>query len=416
MLGKYSYIKIVLISLMTFFYAACGDNKKDIHAGHEEVVEPVYTCPMHPEIIRNAPGSCPICGMDLVRKEDKAQAIRDLQLDDLLKPTNEFAISTISMVTMEPREEIPELNVLGTVTYDTRQIGTISSRVSGRIERLYLRYKYQEVRKGQRVMEIYSPELLTAQQNLLFLLKNDPDNNTLINAAKNRLLLLGMNNSQIRQVINSGKPVYSVSVFSNYSGFVTDFKTTIPGTPEPMVETPSANQELSLKEGMYLQAGQSAFTVYNNDRAWILLNIFPEQQSIIKVGDPVKIIPETAPQQSFRAVIDYIEPVFRPESKTIAARVYFNNASLKLPIGSRVTATIFGSARKGNWLPKNAIHSLGIQKIVFVKEAGGFRAKKIETGAELNDYTQVLSGLTSMDSVAMNAHYLFDNEAFIKVK
>jgi Cu(I)/Ag(I) efflux system membrane fusion protein len=306
--------------------------------------------------------------------------------------------------------------VVGSVAYDTRQSGAISARVSGRIERLYIRYKYQPVKKGQRIMDIYSPGLVTAQQNLLFLLRNDADNASLINAAKERLALLGMSANQIAQVISSQRPKYSVPVFSNYSGFVTDLdkmNNTVP--PENMQVVTPSSQQLTIKEGMYVQSGQPVFSVYNSDRAWILLDIFPEQQNLIQQGNDVRIVPETAPQKNFRGKIDYIEPIFRTGNKTLTARIYFNNSSLHLPVGSRVTATIFASSKTANWLPQEAVLSLGRDKVVFKKEQGGFRTSKINTGMVLNQYVQVTGGIEKTDSIAKNAQFLIDNEAFIKV-
>lgn len=333
------------------------------------------------------------------KKEDHTghRQAQDIELDALLRPSNAFVISTIPVTIIGQREEALELAVVGTVSYDTRQVGTISSRVGGRIEKLYLRYKYQPVKKGQKIMDIYSPELMTAQQNLLFLLRNDPGNSSMIDAAKDRLLLLGMSQVQVNEVIRSGKSDNSISVFSNYSGFVT-------------------TQELSVKEGTYVQAGQAIFSIYDPVAAWILLDFFPEQQGALKVGDAVRIVPETAPAQNFRARIDYLEPVFRPGSKTLTARVYFDNSTLKLPVGSRVTANVFTSPKTGNWLPKEAILSLGRDKIVFLKEVGGFMAHKVITGFELNQFIEITGGLNKSDSVAINAQYLVDNEAFIKVK
>ena len=157
-------------------------------------------------------------------------------------------------------------------------------------------------------------------------------------------------------------------------------------------------------------------TVYNASRAWVLLDLFPEQQALAKVGSPVRVVPETAPQQNFRGKIDYIEPIFRPGSKTLAARVYFNNAILQIPVGSRVTATVFAQNKKAAWLPKEALLSLGRDRIVFRKAGTGFRAHKVITGMEINRYVQVTGGLQQTDSVAINAQYLVDNEAFIKVQ
>jgi len=175
-------------------------------------------------------------------------------------------------------------------------------------------------------------------------------------------------------------------------------------------------EELSLKEGMYLQKGQSVFTVFNPDRAWALLNIYGENQSLIKVGNTVTIIPETAPDKYFRASVDFIEPFFRKESKTLTVRVYFNNNILKIPIGSQVKATVFGNSKEAYWLPKEAVVSLGIDRIVFSKTNGGFKAIKVSTGIVYEKYIQVLNGLTITDSVAANAQYLMDSESFIKVK
>lgn len=408
------YIIFLLALSVVIGTASCNNKEKTDHTAHDQKKE-VYTCPMHPEIIRDAPGSCPICGMDLVKKETGSEAIKDVQLEALLKPVDGFVISTVQVTSVEQRDEDIELDVVGTVAYDTRQAGAISSRVNGRIEKLYVRYKYQPVQKGQRIMDIYSPELMTAQQNLLFLLRNDPGNTSLISAAKDRLRLMGMGAGQVSTVIRTGTAIYSVPVFSNYSGFVTDINTTTNAvSADNMQQAPTTNQELAIKEGMYVQNGQVVFTVYNQSKAWILLDIYPEQQTLVQVGNPVRIVPETAPSENFRATVDYIEPVFRTGKKTVAARVYFNNATRRLPIGSRVTANIFAKPKAAWWLPKEAILSLGREKVVFKKEATGFRAIKITTGIEANRQVQILSGLQKQDSVAVNAQYLVDNEAFIK--
>jgi Cu(I)/Ag(I) efflux system membrane fusion protein len=167
---------------------------------------------------------------------------------------------------------------------------------------------------------------------------------------------------------------------------------------------------------MYIQQGQSVFTVFNPDRAWALLNIYGDNQSMVKVGNNVRVVPETAPEKDFRASIDFIEPFYRKESKTLSARVYFNNSSLKIPIGSQVKATIFGNTKEAYWLPKEAVLSLGLDKVVFTKSNGGFKAIKINTGIIHNKHIQILNGLTVSDSVAANAQYLMDSESFIKIK
>ncbi len=409
----------ILTALFIMVFAAACNNNKDPHAEHEaETAQEIYTCPMHPEIIRDKPGKCPICGMDLVKKETGGKKADDVELEALLIPTNEFVISSIPVAAIRKREEQIEIEALGKIAYDTRQAGSISSRVAGRIEKLYVRYRYQKINKGQRILDIYSPELMTAQQNLLFLLKNDPTNTTFILAAKDKLLLLGMSSKQLQQVIQSGKSSLTIAVYSNYSGHIHEATgagsmNTTPGT---MNDISLITEELSLKEGMYLQKGQSIFTVYNPDRAWAILNIYAENQSLVKTGNAVRITPETAPGNDFRASIDFIEPFYRKESKTLTARVYFNNSMLKIPIGSQVRATIFGNAKDAYWLPKEAVVSLGLDKVVFQKTGDGFKALKINTGITHKNHIQILNGIKETDSVAVNAQYLMDSESFIKVK
>lgn len=374
-----------------------------------------YSCPMHPKVQSDTAGTCPVCGMQLekVKSPNEPNAV---SLNTLLKPSNQQVIANVPMVHMMVREEDIEMESYGFITYDTRQTGVISSNFSGRIEKLYVKYRYQKVSKGQHIMDIYSPELLTAQENLLFLLKNDPENTMLINASKQKLYLLGMGNQQVSNVIKTGKPSYKVSVFSNYSGHIQESNSTGMGNnqPEAMQQLAVTTEELSVKEGMYVQKGQNIFTVYNPNRAWALLNIFTGQAAMVKVGNKVRITPETNPADDFRASISYIEPVYRAGSKTVTARVYFDNSTYRIPIGSQVKATIFAGDRSANWLPEEAVLSLGLEKVVFVRTGEAFLARKIETGITNKHLVQVLSGLEKTEAVAANAQYLVDSESFIK--
>ena len=391
-----------------------------MHSGHDMsdssmVITKGYTCPMHPQVQSDTAGTCPTCGMQLekVKSPNEPKAV---SLNTLLKPSNQQVIANVPMVHMMAREEDIEMESYGFITYDTRQTGVISSNFSGRIEKLYVKYRYQKISKGQRIMDIYSPELLTAQENLLFLLKNDPENMVLINASKQKLYLLGMGNLQVSNVIKTGKPSYKVSVFSNYSGHIHESNSAGMGNnqPEAMQQVAVTTEELSVKEGMYIQKGQNIFAVYNPNRAWALLNIFTGQAAMVKVGNKVRITPETNPADDFRASISYIEPVYRAGSKTVTARVYFDNSTYRIPIGSQVKATIFAGDRSANWLPEEAVLSLGLEKVVFVRTGEAFVARKIETGITNKHLVQVLAGLEKTEAVAANAQYLVDSESFIK--
>lgn len=415
-LSKYHLFITVLLAAFAIFLYSCQDGKKK--ATEPAIVKEVWTCSMHPEVIRDGPGTCPICGMVLIKKQEKAAAISGIRLDDLLQPTDQFVVSSIPVTGLRNEMKDIIVDALGTVTYDTRHINSISARVSGRIEKLYVRYRYQHIRKGDRIMDIYSPELSTAQQELLFLIKNDPENKGLILAAKQKLFLLGMSEEQLNKVISSGKSLSAITIYSNYSGHLHEAGNTMPlaNNPETKNDVSSSMEELPVKEGMYVQQGQNIFQIFNTDNIWVLLNIFPESQAIVKPGNPVKISPETNPSQSLDGQIDFIEPVYRPETKTLTARVYLKNSMGMIPIGAQVRARIFTGTKQMNWLPKDAVLSLGIGQVVFLKTDGGFQAHKVETGVRYNDRIQIISGLKETDSVAANGQYLADSESFIKIK
>lgn len=407
---------LYLFVMLAVIIVGCNSSGKDDKANATGKQQ--YRCPMHHEIVRDKPGNCPICGMDLVPFGGDEKALTDVNLNTLLKPTNSYVISTIPTIAIQQSEEQVEVEALGMVQYDTREVGSVSARVNGRIEKLYLRYTFQDVSKGQKVMDIYSPELLTAQQNLLFLIKSDAANTSFINAAKEKLLLLGMSNEQLQQVIQSGKPSLTVPVYSNYNGHIHDalsMNTSISASPSMNNAEPITTRELMLKEGMYVQKGQTLLSVYNPHKLWAVLNIYTDAQTLVKAGNTVRIVPETAPGKDFRAKIDFIEPFFREGSKTLTARVYFENHEMNIPVGSKVKATIFGNKINADWLPKDAVISLGLDKIVFKKYGTVFKALKVKTGLSYNNKIQIIDGLTPYDAVAANAQFLMDSESFIKV-
>lgn len=409
---------IFCFSIMVLILFVSCKQKSTVHEHHEEAKTEVYTCAMHPQIIKYAPGNCPICGMELIKKSTNDTAIADIDLHTLLQPTNAFVISSIAVTTIKQQDLPIEINAFGSIAYDTRQTGSIPARVSGRIEKLYVRYQYQKITKGQRIMDIYSPELMTQQQNLLFLIKSDPANSSIINSAKQRLLFLGLTDRQVEQLIQSGKPFFSLPVFSHYSGHLHEAiqnNENVQPMPPAMGNVPKTTGELSIREGMYIQKGMTVFTIYNPSKAWAVLNVYADKQSLVKTGDAVKIIPETDPTNTFRSTVSFIEPFYRPETKTVTVRVAFNNSTRQLPVGSKVSATIYSFSKNDLWLPKESVLALGREKIVFLKQQNGFKPHKIETGLAYENSIQVRKGLSPQDSVAANAQFLMDSESFIKI-
>ncbi len=416
MRSKYFLLLLLLINGILFLGLISCKQKNKLSGDENSVQKDIYTCSMHPEIIRDQPGDCPICGMHLIKKMSESKTVFDVDLNTLLQQTNNFVVSSIPVTTISKESESYTINSLGSVAYDTREEGTIASKVSGRIEKLYIKYRYQQVEKGQKIMEIYSPEILTAEQNFIFLLENDPSNAALIEAAKQRLLLLGMEGIQINQIVKSKTPLLTITVFSKYSGHVHEAGNSKMVTALGMKDIAALTEELPLKEGMYVKKGETIFTIYNPNKAWVLLSIFGEDQVFVRTGNEVVITPETNPASSFSGKINFIEPFFRKDSKTLTARVYFDNSGLHIPIGSQVKAKISGNSSEAFWLPKESIVSLGLEKIVFIKQKAGFKAHLVKTGISSNAKIEIKEGLTQQDSIAANAQYLMDSESFIKLK
>lgn len=404
--------------IFTILIGSCKNESEKTAAQHDhteadgDVHTTVYTCPMHPQIIRDQPGACPICGMDLVKKGGQGKAIDHINLETLLKPTDGFVVSSLPVTTISNSQEKIEIEALGISAYNTNYTGSISARTAGRIEKLYLKYNFQDVMKGQKVLDLYSPELLTAQQNLAFILKNDASNTSLIQAAKQKLLLLGVPSNQVKQISSAGKIRFTIPVFSRYKGHIHDIEQANAGNmANDLVST-----ELSIKEGMYVTKGQTLFKVYNPDHLWILLNIYADQLSMVKKGQRVQLKSETRPDQVIFGKVDYIEPFFRGNTKTTTVRVNVDNPPMHIPVGSQLKGTINSYTDQADWLPQTAVISLGIDQVVFLKSDGGFKVHAVKAGYKANNKIQILKGLSAKDSVAINAQFLMDSESFIKLK
>ncbi len=368
-----------------------------------------YTCPMHPAVHSNQPGNCPVCGMKLEKVRTGKEPL-EISLDILLKPANQAVAANVPMVHMTSREEDLELEVPGNVEYDPRYAATISSRISGRITRMYVQYRFQKIATGQPLMELYSPDLVSAQNELLFLLRNDAQNQSLMEAARRKMLLLGMTQEQIQHIIRNGKAEQSVTIYSRHSGVLYE------NAGANFSSDVSATTPLSLKEGMYVQQGQSLFSILDPTHARIALQVFPQYEEMLRVGNRVRVQPAANPDQDFRASIAEIVPFYQMQSKSLTARIPFDNTQLQLPIGSAVKATVFTGNKDANWLPEEAVYSLGMDKVVFVREQDGFVAKKVKTGIVSKHLVQILEGLKPEEAVAANAGFLVDSESFIIAK
>ena len=292
MKGKMKAIRIVFISILasTMLLTACSDKKKE-QTTVQVKSDAKYTCPMHPQILEDHPGSCPICGMALVKKSGQASEGSGISLNTVLEPVNSTVITSVPAISPEQKEIATTISAQGYLDFDARMFNNIASRYSGRIEKLYIKYAFQEIHTGERIFDIYSPDMVTAQQDLIYLEKNSPAEIGLINAAKQKLLLLGMTSAQVSQVLQTGKAFYSLPVYSQYEGHVHDMPhSQMGGASNDQPSTDFANNlPLSIKEGMYVEKGQNLFNVVNPHMLWAIIKIDRSAVASLKLNQPVKI-------------------------------------------------------------------------------------------------------------------------------
>ena len=364
----------------------------------------------------------------------------DSSLLPLLKPVNEQIISTMPAIKVESGTRIFSVPVQGIIRFDRRKQVSIASRVAGRIERMNIKYNYQPVSKGQLIMEIYSPDLAAAQQELIYISRND-DNESLLQKAKQRLSLLGMQPAQIAQVIRSGKPLYRVPVYSSVSGYIVEQNVTNNASASLISSqqqtgsdgmngmggssqgsTSSQNQGTNqtaieqtpvlVREGQYVAAGETIFTIYQSDNMVAEFSFIPSLASEIKKGQKLVFHTVSNPDKVMTGTIGLIEPTQRNGESFNVARVYLPDSDLQP--GQLLTANIPVVKTNAWWLPEKAVLRLGNQSVVFKKDQSVFIPEAIKTGSTINGMIEILEDISEWQ-VAKNASYLVDSESFIRI-
>lgn len=359
----------------------------------------------------------------------------DSSVAALVKPVNQRIIADVPAFTPESGSRIFSIEINGRVNFDTRKQTGIASRVGGRIERLYIKYNFQPVRRGQLIMEIYSPDLAAAQRELLYI-TNAGDDEVMFARAKQKLRLLGMRDADINRVITAGEIIYNVPVYSNTDGYIIDNAAvnsvlptpqnnatvagdgmngmvgaaTSPTTPSAPAST--APSPLLIREGQYVSAGQTLFTIYHADGAIGEFALPADIATRVQKGHKLLLYTSGNKEQLQSATVGLIEPVFRNGQRFSIARVYLDES--RYAIGQLLTANIALMYNGGWWVPRKSVWKLGTTTIVFKKESNSFRPVKVETGAQVSDMVQVLTDMSGWN-IATHAAYLVDSESFIDI-
>lgn len=378
-----------------------------------------YVCSMHPQVIRNSPGDCPICGMFLIELISGDKNVFDTALTDIVRSVNQSVLG--SVMTVIPEEAIMPLVLesTGIINYDPRKIRTISARFGGLIERSFVKYQFQHVRRGQKIYEIYSPDIYAKQWNYIKLIQAYPDREDLTTEAMEWLKLLGLSKGQIDSLKHSNvKPDYHLAVYSPAEGYTVSsdfdpenfFFTGAKAEDNPEISLAGAGR-IGLKDGMTVETGAPLFKLIDVRSLRVDLKVKTEVSALLRRGQEVIITDEAIPGRQFNSVIDQIEPLNGGLFQTV--RVYLtDNERLLLP-GRQIEARIMAGSHNGLWVPASSVVARGQGSSVFVMNNDRFVATNVRTGVRSGDKIQILAGIDRNDILAGKALLLVDSDGII---
>ncbi len=415
--------KQITISLIILILAALagGGWYAWQHRGHDHAAEgkaaegkTLYTCSMHPFIIKDKPGTCPICGMELIRKIDGAAggemtAEQKQQAEMLghvsLSPTQRV-MANVATVEAKRASLSKEINAVGIVQFDQSRQAKVTAWIAGRIDQLHVSRVGDLVSKDKPVAEIYSPDLVATQQEYLLAIRSrDQLKNSsipsisgsgdgLVQSARQRLMLFGVKEQQILDLEKAGKPNIRLPIYTPLSGVVI---------------------EKMMQEGQYVNTGDVLFNIADLSRVWVELEVYENEFPNIHIGQRVEIRSQSFPGSQFGGSITYLYPFLDPKTRTVKARVELANPGMKLKPDMFVNAAIKVPLGSSVVVPVTAVIDTGKRKVVWVEtQTGMFEPRDVQTGQQSDDRVQVLSGLNPGDKVAVSGAYLIDSESQLK--
>ncbi len=349
------------------------------------------------------------------------------------RPANQVVLSSQKTIKLSQNPSRQTVTASGYVAFDERRNNKVAVRTSGRIEKLYIKYNYQFVRKGERIAELYSPELNTYQEEYLFLLKSGED--SLAMKGKQKLKLLGLSESQIQQVEKSNTVTHAITITSPIDGFIRfsiepvssgEMKPPTSAGMSAMGNSSSSNAEvegtstLQIREGMYVNKGQTLFVVNDCRQVWAILSVNISSQIQLKKGVSVTLYTEVQ-ADSINANIDLVEPVYQDKQRFAQARIYLDNPKRLFKINSFIKGKI-SIQTQALTVPLSSVYDLGSRKMVWVKTgttSGGiglFEPRVVITGMTSNNLIEIINGLQGDEEIVLDAGYMLDSESILNMK
>jgi len=398
-LGVGILIAGILLGWLFFGGSSEESGVEEVH-DHAAEQEEVWTCSMHPQIRQPEPGDCPICGMDLI-----PMSVEDNSLEPNMFKMSENAmkLANISTMAVGTGNASKELRLNGKVGVDERSSYTQATHIPGRIEQLKVNFTGEKVNRGQTLAIVYSPALVTAQEELLQAQEIKESQPELFEAAKQKLRNWKIGDAQIERMLSRGEPIDRFPITADVSGVVT---------------------ELMAEQGDYLERGMPVYQIANLDKLWILFDLYESDLNWVKEGSTIEYTVQSIPGETFEAKIDFIDPLLNNNTRVATARIEVPNKEDRLKPGMFVSGVvendISGAESQEMVIPKSAVLWTGKRSVVYIKEnmesGAGFKLREITLGPALGDSYVVQDGLEEGEEIVVNGTFTVDAAAQLQGK
>jgi Cu(I)/Ag(I) efflux system membrane fusion protein len=383
---------LCIIILLMVIFIGCSTKEKN-----EQTIEKgkdYWTCTMHPQVHMDRPGACPICGMDLIKKvvDEKEEPANEKDMTNMisLSPKKQVLanISTVVVKKENLQEQVTAYSYLDFVENNRK---TISARFNGRIEKLFVDKTGDYIKKGQPLFEIYSPDLVQAQNDYLIALKNS---SSLVNAAKKKLEIFGLTSEQIQSIEKNRELNLTLIYYSPINGTVIEKK---------------------VQEGDYVNEGSAIYDVAELSTLWNIAEVYENNLSSVKIGSPVKLHLRAYPGEEFQGRVSFIYPLINPQTRTVKVRSEFSSYGGKLKPQMYGETIFMKSGGEGILVPSDAVIIAGKRAVVWVKSGDGmFEPRDVKLGSRYNDKYHIISGVNVGDEIAATGGFLIDSESQLK--
>ncbi|HEY9185564.1 MAG TPA: efflux RND transporter periplasmic adaptor subunit [Salegentibacter sp.] len=384
---------ILIIGILLGWAIFGGDSDDTADHDHAETdQETIWTCSMHPSVRQNEPGACPICGMDLIplEEEESSTAPNVYSMSE-----NAMKLANITTMKVGQSEASREIRLNGKVVVDERNTYSQSTHIPGRIEDLRVNFTGEKVNRGQTLGVVYSPELVTAQEELLqaySIMESQPD---LFDAAKEKLRNWKIGENQIQQILSQGRVIERFPITADVNGIVT----------EKMVDL-----------GDYVERGMPIYEISDLSDVWVLFDLYESTMGWINEGSEVEYTIRSLPGETFTGKISFVDPLVNSQTRVATARVEVDNSGGKLKPGMFATGVVKNNIGEAGHheiiVPKSAVLWTGKRSLVYLKEeasgGAGFRIKEVTLGPSLGDSYVIEEGLQEGDEIVVNGTFTVD--------